>query len=79
MAVWLENDAEWFEERMIHCGTCGRMIAKRFLREVFPPGDVDFCGEECLDLYVNYVLVERGAGYRPPDDIGLAYADLMVK
>ena len=54
MAVWMENDAEWFEERMIHCGTCGRMIAKRFLREEFTSGSVDFCGEECLDLYVNY-------------------------
>ena len=29
MAEWRENDAEWYEERMVHCATCGRMIAKR--------------------------------------------------
>ena len=27
------NDAEWYEERMVHCATCGRMIAKRYLAE----------------------------------------------
>jgi len=79
MAAWKANDAEWFEERMIHCGTCGRMIAKRYLEEEFPAGSVKFCGDECLALYVDYVLAERGAGYLPPEDIGRAYADLMVK
>ena len=31
MAEWRENDAQWYEERMLHCATCGRMIAKRYL------------------------------------------------
>ena len=31
MAEWRENDAQWYEERMLHCGLCGRMIAKRYL------------------------------------------------
>ena len=43
MAEWRENDAQWYEERMLHCGTCGRMIAKHYLSASF--GDVTkiFC------------------------------------
>jgi hypothetical protein len=79
MAEWRENDAEWYEERMVHCGTCGRMIAKRYLSASFDDGAKIFCSAECLALYHDYVLVERGPGYRPPPDVGEAYADLMVK
>ncbi len=81
MAEWRENDAQWYEERMVHCGTCGRMIAKRYLVETFDEGAREriFCSEECRDLYQDYWLVERGADYRPPATIGETYADLMVK
>jgi hypothetical protein len=79
MAEWRENDAEWFEERMIHCTTCGRMIAKRFLAETSELGTKTFCSVECRDLYHDYVLTERGPDYRPPLDIGDTYARLMVK
>ena len=79
MAEWRENDAEWYEERMVHCGTCGRMIAKRFLAETSALGTKTYCSEECLDLYRDYVLVERGLGYLPPPNIGETYAKLMVK
>ena len=79
MAEWRENDAEWYEERMLHCGTCGHMITKRYLSASFDDGATIFCGEGCLELYRDYVLVERGADYRPPPTIGETYADLMVK
>ncbi len=79
MAKWRENDAEWYEERMVHCATCGRMIAKHYLSASFDEGAKIFCGEGCLDLYRDYWLVERGAGYRPPPNIGETYVDLMVK
>lgn len=79
MAAWKDNDAEWFEERMIHCGACGRMIAKRYLEERFPGGSEKFCGQECLTLYTDYVLVERGEAYRPPEDIGGVYVERMVR
>lgn len=75
MAEWRENDAQWYEERMLHCATCGRMIAKHYLDE----GSRIFCSEGCLELYHDYVLVERGPDYRPPVTIGETYADLMVK
>ena len=79
MAEWRENDAEWYEERMVHCATCGRMIARRFLAETSGAGTAIYCGEACLALYHDYVLVERGPGYRPPPAIGETYARLMVK
>ena len=79
MAEWRQNDAEWFEERMVHCATCGRMIAKRYLAETSELGTKTYCSEECLDLYHDYVLVERGPAYLPPENIGDTYADLMVK
>ena len=47
MAEWRENDAEWYEERMVHCVTCGRMIAKRYLAET-SAGTKIYCSEECL-------------------------------
>jgi hypothetical protein len=79
MAEWRENDAQWYEERMLHCGTCGRMIAKHYLSAEVDGDAKIFCSEECLDLYRDYWLVERGAHYRPPPSIGEVYADLMVK
>ena len=60
-----ENDAEWYEERMLHCATCGRMIAKRYLAETSELGTKTYCSQECLELYHDYVLVERGSEYRP--------------
>lgn len=79
MAEWRQNDAEWYEERMVHCATCGRMIAKRYLAETSEHGTKSYCGEECLALYHDYVLVERSANYRPSANIGETYEDLMVK
>lgn len=75
MAEWRQNDAEWYEERMVHCATCGRMIAKRYLVD----GARIYCSEGCLELYHDYVLVERGPNYQPPARIGETYRDLMVK
>jgi hypothetical protein len=75
MAEWRENDAQWYEERMLHCATCGRMIAKRYLAEEARI----FCSEGCRELYHDYVLVERGPDYKPPANIEETYADLMVK
>jgi hypothetical protein len=75
MAEWRENDAQWYEERMLHCATCGRMIAKHYLSEEARI----FCSEGCRELYHDYVLVERGPDYKPPANIGETYADLMVK
>jgi hypothetical protein len=79
MVEWRDNDAQWFEERMLHCDLCGRMIAKHFLTAEFEHGPAIFCSEACLNLYGDYWLSERGVGYRPPADIGEIYDRLMVK
>ena len=79
MAEWRENDAQWYEERMLHCATCGRMIAKRYLSEDIADRVRMFCGEGCLELYGDYVLVERGADYRSREDVGETYEELMVR
>ena len=79
MAQWRENDAQWYEEQMLHCATCGRMIAKRYLAETSEFSTKTYCSEECRALYHDYVLVERCPNYRPSSNIGETYADLMVK
>jgi hypothetical protein len=79
MAQWRENDAQWYEEKMLFCATSGRMIAKHYLAENIRERTRIFATEEDLELYSDYVLVERGEDYRPPENIGATYNDLMVK
>ena len=79
MAQWRENDAQWYEEKMLFCSTSGRMIAKHYLAEDINDRTRSFATEEDLDLYKNYVLVERGEDYHPPENVGVTYDDLMVK
>ena len=79
MAKWRENDALWYEEKMVFCATSGRMIAKHFLAEEIRERTRIFATPQDLELYKDYVLVERGEDYHPPANIGDTYADLMVK
>lgn len=79
MAQWRENDAQWYEEKMLFCATSGRMIAKHYLAEEINDRTRTFATNEDLALYRDYVLVERGEDYLPPENVGAAYADLMVK
>jgi hypothetical protein len=79
MADWRLNDAQWYEEKMLFCATSGRMIAKHYLAEEINGRLRTFATEEDLELYRDYVLVERGEDYRPPENVGVTYADLMVK
>ncbi len=79
MAQWRENDALWYEEKMLFCATSGRMIAKHFLAEEIRDRTRIFATPQDLELYTDYVLVDRGEDYRPPANVGDTYADLMVK
>ena len=79
MAEWLENDAQWYEQRMLFCDLCGRMIAKRYLRTEAEGEAKTFCSEGCVQLYRDYWLIERGLDYRRPDDVGALYAERMVE
>jgi hypothetical protein len=55
------------------------MIAKHYLAEEIHGRTRIFATEEDLELYKDYVLVERGEDYRPPANVGVTYDDLMVK
>jgi hypothetical protein len=79
MSRWIENDAQWYEQRMLHCGCCGRLIAKHLL---FADADGEqkiFCSEACEQLYRDYALAERGPDYRPPTHVRELYEERMVK
>ena len=78
MRRWIENDAEWYEQRMVHCDCCGRLIAKHLLTAEIDGHPQTFCGDECADLFDGYLLTERGRAYRPPADIGETYETLMT-
>ncbi len=79
MIEWRQNDAQWYEQRMLFCALCGRMIAKRYLQAEGEAEPLIFCSEECHDLYHNYWLVERGRDYRPPPEVQELYRERMVK
>ena len=79
MRRWIENDAQWYEQRMVHCGCCGRLIAKHFLLEDVGGEERIFCSEGCAQLYRDYVLVERGPAYHPPPDTWESYERWIVK
>ncbi len=79
MGEWLENDAQWYEQRMLFCDLCGRMIAKRYLRADVAGEARTFCGDGCEQLYRDYWLSERGRDYRRPADVHDVYAERMVR
>ncbi len=79
MVEWRENDAQWYEQRMLFCALCGRMIAKHYLQAEIDGHAQTFCSEACEALYRNYWLPERGVDYRPPAAIGALYAERMAK
>ncbi|MEA2526369.1 MAG: hypothetical protein QOF33_2542 [Thermomicrobiales bacterium] len=78
MSRWIENDAQWYEQRMVHCAACGRLIAKHFLIADVAGERTTFCGEGCEQIYRDYVLTERGRDYQRPADVMEQYRELMV-
>lgn len=79
MAHWIENDAQWYEQRMVHCGCCGRLIAKHLLVAESAGETKTFCSEECEELYRDYLLTERGRDYERPEDIWAVYEHRMAQ
>jgi hypothetical protein len=79
MSEWIEHDAQWYEQRLVHCACCGRLIAKNLLVADIAGERTIFCGEDCEDLYRTYVLPVRGRNYRPPAEIQIQYEQHMTK
>ena len=63
---------------MLHCGCCGRLIAKHLLVAADSEQKI-FCSEACEQLYRDYVLAERGPDYRPQTQVRELYEERMVK
>ena len=79
MSHWIENDAQWYEQRMVHCGGCGRLIAKHFLVADVAGERPIFCSDDCEQVYRDYVVPARGRDYRRPGDVMERYEALMIR
>jgi hypothetical protein len=61
---WVQNDARWFETRMLYCDLCGRIIPKHLWQLAVDGATRTFCGPACEALYRSYIL-GMGAPARP--------------
>lgn len=62
---WRENDAQWYEQRMVYCDLCGRLIARRFWKVPIAGAERTFCGPECEQLHLEYLLPKQQAAAGP--------------
>ncbi len=76
---WIESDAAWYEQRLVHCDCCGRLIAKHFLIAQIKGAERTFCSVDCEQLFRDYLLPVRGEHYLPPGDVLERYEEWMVK
>jgi hypothetical protein len=53
---WVENDARWFETRMLYCDLCGRIIPKHLWQIELDGATRTFCDPACEALYRSYIL-----------------------
>ena len=56
MSQWEENTAKWYEQTMVYCTLCGRLIPKRFWVAEVEAQELVFCGPDCEQLYRTYWL-----------------------
>ncbi len=54
MGRWDENTAEWYEQTMIYCDLCGRIIPKNFWVVEEGTERLVFCDPDCEQLYHDY-------------------------
>ena len=59
MGRWEENTAQWFEQTMIYCDLCGRIIPKNFWIVEDGTERLVFCNPDCEQLYNDYWLPSR--------------------
>jgi len=57
-----KEDSEEFEEIMtadavdVKCDCCGRMIPSKPVKKTVQGRDLEFCGNDCYELYLNYKM-----------------------
>ena len=52
---WVDINARWFEQRMIYCALCGRVIPKRIWQTEILGHAESFCEPACEKLYRSYL------------------------
>ena len=55
-ARWVENDARWFELRLLYCDLCGKVIPKHLWKVEIDGATRTFCDAGCEALFRDYVL-----------------------
>lgn len=56
MGHWEENAAKWYEQGMVYCELCGRIIPKNFWIAEEGGERLVFCNPDCEKLYRDYWL-----------------------
>ncbi len=56
MGHWEENTAKWYEQTMVYCNLCGRIIPKKFWIVEEGSEKLVFCDPDCEQLYQDYWL-----------------------
>lgn len=56
MGYWEENSAKWYEQKMVYCTLCGRIIPKMLWIAEEGGEKKIFCGPDCEKLYQEYWL-----------------------
>ena len=56
MGRWEENTAQWYEQTMVYCTLCGKIIPKNFWVVEEGGEKLVFCDSDCEQLYRDYWL-----------------------
>ncbi len=56
MGHWEENTAKWYEQTMVYCNVCGKIIPKNFWIVEEGAEKLVFCNPDCEQLYRDYWL-----------------------
>jgi hypothetical protein len=57
---WVELPRQLYVTTICHCDCCGKMIARRFLRQEHEGRPLRFCDKECVQLWHEYWLPRYG-------------------
>lgn len=57
---WIELPRQLYITTVCHCDCCGKMVARRFLRQHHEGQPKRFCDEECARLWHEYWLPRYG-------------------
>ena len=61
---WVELPRQLYVTTVCHCDLCGKMVARRFLRQHHQGRPLRFCDAQCASLWHEYWLPRYG---RQPD------------